>query len=222
MSTKPKGGLLIAITLCLGGLAGCAGTQPLSYQGLASAAQLAPNPQDKDGHIPFLYAADGIDWQQYTSIILDPVTIYSGPDQQFGDTSDANKIELANYMQAQFSQSLKTKYAMVTVPGSNTLRIHLTLAGIETNTPVLATLSKVVPAGVLLNGAQTARGKEGSFAGSVSYAVEIYDSSSNRLLRAFVSKQYPWAENVADSFGTLDASKAGIRNGAAALLAQLR
>ncbi|MEA3098850.1 DUF3313 family protein, partial [Caballeronia mineralivorans] len=68
---------------------------------------------------------------------------------------------------------------------------------------------------------QTARDKQAFFTGSVSYAVEIYDGASNHLLRAHVTKQYPWAENVAVSFTALGASRSGVRNGAEALLAQL-
>jgi uncharacterized protein DUF3313 len=48
----------------------------------------------------------------------------------------------------------------------------------------------------------SARDKQAIFSGSVSYAVEIYDSASNRLLCAYVAKQYPWAENLFASFGT--------------------
>ena len=106
MSTERMARILFPAAICLGGLAGCAGTQPSAYPGLASAAELAPNPQDKDGHIPFIYTADDPDWRQYTAFILDPVTIYSGPDAQFGDTSQSDKIALADYMQTQFSQAL--------------------------------------------------------------------------------------------------------------------
>ena len=106
-------------------------------------------------------------------------------------------------------------------PGSTTLRIHLTLTGIETNTPVLSSLTKIAPVNLVINVVQTARDKQAIFTGSVSYAVEIYDSASNQLLRAYVSKQYPFAENLFASFGTSDASRAGIRNGAKDLMAQL-
>ncbi|KAF0223158.1 MAG: hypothetical protein FD176_2129 [Rhodospirillaceae bacterium] len=86
---------------------------------------------------------------------------------------------------------------------------------------MVSTLTKVTPVTLVINVVQTVRDKPGPFSGTVSYAVELYDSTSNRPLRAYVTKQYPWAENIAASFGTLDASKAGIRNGAELLLAQL-
>jgi Protein of unknown function (DUF3313) len=218
MSTSPQVSLLLV--LCVGLLAGCATTQPVAYKGLASASGLAPNPQ-KDGHVPFRYSGDDSDWSKDTSVILDPVAVYSGPDQQFGNTSEADKTILVDYMQRQFAQALKTKYALATAPGPNTLRIHVTLTGVETTTRGLSPLTKIAPVGLVINSVKTALDKQAWFTGSVSYAVEIEDSASNRLLRAYVSKQYPAAENVAASFGTLDASKAGIRNGAQALLKQL-
>lgn len=72
-----------------------------------------------------------------------------------------------------------------------------------------------------MNTVQTVRDKQGMLSGSVSYAVEIYDSTSDHLLRAYVSKQYPAAANVFESFGKLDAARAGLRKGADDLLVQL-
>jgi len=59
------------------------------------------------------------------------------------------------------------------------------------------------------------------FTGSVIYAVEIYDAPTNRLLAAFVTKQYPGSLNVLATLGSLAAAKTGIEKGADALLAQL-
>lgn len=206
--------------LVAGALAGCA-TQPVRYQGLASAAQLAANPQDKGGHIPFAYAASNTDWSRYGAFILDPVLIYAGADGQFRDVSEKDKRELAGYMQEQFAGALKTRFTAANTPGPNILRVRVTLTGVETNVPVLGTVSKLVPAGAVMNTVQTVRDKQGMLSGSVSYAVEIYDSPSNSLLRAYVSKQYPAAANVFESFGELDAARAGIRKGADDLLVQL-
>ena len=55
------------------------------------------------------------------------------------------------------------------------------------------------------------RSKEEALSGSVSYAVEIYDAATNRLLNAYEAKQYPTAMNVNASFGASGASKVGIR-----------
>ncbi|BAI71762.1 hypothetical protein AZL_011240 [Azospirillum sp. B510] len=88
-----------------GGLAGCA-SQPVRYQGLASTEQLTANPQDKGGHLPFVYVANNTDWSKYGAFLLEPVLIYSGPDGQFGDVSDEDKRALASYIQEQFARAL--------------------------------------------------------------------------------------------------------------------
>ena len=76
--------------------------------------------------------------------------------------------------------------------------------------------------GVRPNIVQSIRGKEGSFTGSVSYAVEIYDASNNRLLNAYVTKQYPNSLNISATRGSLSAAKAGIDKGADALVARFK
>lgn len=102
------------------------------------------------------------------------------------------------------------------------MRIRLTLTGAKKNTPVLGTLSRVDIAGGLYNGVQAVRGREGSMTGSVIYAVELYDAASNKLLAAYVTKQYPNALNIASSVRPLDAAKAGIEKGAESFADQLR
>src|ERR1700680_3682134 len=104
MSNSPKE--LLALVLCSAALAGCATTHPVNYQGLASASQLAPNPQDKHGHVPYLYSAADKEGQKYSAVIVDPVIVYSGRDEQFGGTSDANKAVLAAYMEKEFAEAL--------------------------------------------------------------------------------------------------------------------
>lgn len=204
-------------------LGGCSTTHPVNYQGLASAGQLMANPKDKSGREPFRYVASDTAWPRYNAVILDPVTIYAGPDHQFGDLSENDKATLAAYAQTIFANALKAKFAAAEAsPGPDTLRVHVTLTGAETNTPIIGTLSKLAPVGLVLNTVQTARNKQAALSGSVSYAVEVFDSTTNRLLRAYVAKQYPFAQNVLASFGKLDAARAGLRSGSVALVVQLQ
>ncbi len=202
-------------------LAACTTADPIVYEGLASAAYLRPNPQDRGGRLPFEYRANA-DWRQYNKIIVEPVVIYAGRDNQFVKMQEENKAELASYMRNEFSDKLGTRFALVETPGPSTLRLRLTLTGAKTTTPILGPFSHLDVGGSVYNSIQAIRGREGSMAGSVSYAVEIFDANSNRLLRASVSKQYPNAMNVGATFSSLQASKVGIKKGAEALLAELR
>jgi len=182
-----------------------------------SSSQLAPNPRDVSGHIPYRYSTP-VDWRTYNRIIIDPVVIYQRTDRQFGDMSEDDKADLAAYMQARFAEKLLTRFTLAHDPAPNTLRLRLTLTGAATTTPVLGTLSRFDIAGGLYNGVQAIRGGEGTLTGSVIYAVEIYDTPTNRLLSAFITKQYPGSLNIPASM----AAKTGIEKGADALVAALK
>jgi hypothetical protein len=199
----------VALTMCVA-LVGCATTQPVPYAGLQSSAQLQPNSHDT-GNTPFRLARS-VEWSRYSKLMLDPVVVYAGTDQQFEDVSEPEKKELADYLRTQFSARLRSRFEMVGVPGPRTLQVRLTLTGAKTTTRGVSTLTRFDLAG---------RGKEGAFTGSVSYAVEIYDAATQEVLAAFVSKQYPNAWNLGATFSRLEAARVGIDKGAEELLGQL-
>jgi hypothetical protein len=215
---KPK--RMLTAALCIA-MTRCAGAPPVAYKDIASSSYLAPNPQDDSGRLPYRYSTP-VSWRDYRHVIIDPVVIYSGPDNQFGDMSEDDKSALASYMQDQFTKKLKTRFTLVDNAAPNTLRVKLTLTGATTTTPVLGTLLHLDLAGNIYNGVQAIRGREGMMMGDVVYAAEIYDAASNRLLSATVAKQYPNPLNIMASMGSLAASKTGIEKGADTLVAQLR
>jgi Protein of unknown function (DUF3313). len=208
---------LLPAALCAA-VAGCSTPEPVAYRGIASAPYLKPD--SKDRRIPYLYETK-VDWRQYTRTIVDHVEIYQGTDHQFGDMSPQDRATLARYMYARFSEELARRFQLTSAPGSDTLRIKLTLAGAATTTPVLGPLSRFDIAGGLYNGVQSFRGGEGTMTGSVLYAVEVRDSTTNQLLLSYISKQYPNSMNIGAAFGSLAAAKTGIDKGAEALLEQL-
>jgi hypothetical protein len=205
------------VSACLA-VAACSSSTPVDYQGLASAHQLRPA---KDDETPFQYRDNAVALANYSKILIDPVTLYDGPDAQFGSVSAEDRQIVAQYMQAKFAEILGEKFRIVTVPGPGIARLHLTLTGIETSTPVLSTLSHLAPVGVVVNGGLEAAGRNGTNFGSVSYAVELSDSATNTLLYAYVTKQTPDALDVTASIGYLDAAKEGVRIGATHLKGNL-
>ncbi|MBP1203513.1 putative lipoprotein YmbA [Duganella sp. 1411] len=214
-STAP---LLSAVCLAL---AGCASTQPVPYAGLASSSQLRPNTNDQTGRIPYNYITQA-NLRDYRNIIVDPVVVYRGQDSQFEEVTEADKAALAAYMQSEFEAKLRGRFNLTRDVGRDTLRLKLTLTGAKSSTRFLSTASRFDLAGGPYNAVQAVRGKEGAFTGSVMYAVELYDASTNQLLNAYVTKQYPGPYNLGASLGLMDASRAGVRSGAEALLAQLQ
>jgi hypothetical protein len=203
--------LAISAALCGAVLSGCASTKPKAYQELASASRLVPN----DGGNQFEYTNPNADLRHYANLILDPVSIYTGGDSQFGSVTVESRSTIAEYMQQYFSEELGKKVEMVdTTSETSTARLHLTLTGIETSTPVVSTLSHVVPVGLLVNAGLGASKHGGTFSGSVSYAAELYDATTGELVYARVSRRTPFALDITSNIGRLDAAKKGVRIGA--------
>jgi hypothetical protein len=217
MSRSVVGLFAAPIVLILGG---CAGPQPIAYSGLGSSSMLTANTQEGASRMPYRYAAP-VEWNQYTSALVEPVVIYRGGDHQFGDMSEQDKGELARYMQSEFARKLKTRFS-VDSAGARALRVKVTLTGAESTSTVLGPFLHFDIAGNVYNGVQAIRGREGAMTGYVMFGVEIFDAQTNRLLKSYVSKQYPNAMNIAAAFGSLSAAKTGIDKGADALVAQLR
>ncbi|MBO0131952.1 DUF3313 domain-containing protein [Agrobacterium burrii] len=211
----------ICLVIASGLLVSCTTADPTAYSGLASAQHLKADTSDRNGRVPYSYNS-GANWSHYDKVIVDPVTVYRGQDSQFVKVSEQDKGALASYMQSRFTQKLRTRFSVVSAPAPGTLRVHLTLTGAKTTTPVLGPFSHLDVGGGMYNAVQAFRDKEGTMTGSVSYAVEIFDTTTSTLLSAYVTKQYPNAMNVGASFGSLKASEVAIDKGAEALLSRLR
>ena len=211
-----RSGWLVAVLLAL---AGCS-TPPRVYQQLASAAELSLHPTS-DSEKPFLYRAPDFDPSHYRSVMLDPVVIYSNYDAEFAGVSAEDQRIIADYMDEQFSHMLAKSHGLIAAARPDALRIHVTLTGIEKSTPVLSTLSHVTPSGVAVNGLKSILGVHGTAFGAVTYAIEIADAATDRLLMAYIANESADALDVTASLGYLDAARAGVRRGARDLRATL-
>jgi hypothetical protein len=217
-SIKPR--LLGTAVLCATVAACASAPKPIPYSDLASASYMARNTQGDTKHVPYRYSTD-VDWRAYNKLIIDPVVVYQGSDQQFGAMSDADRTVLADYMSKRFSDTLSERFTIVTSPSADTLRLKLTLTGATKTTPAVGTFTRLDIGGNIYNGVQSVVGGRGAFTGEAIYAVEIYDARTNRLLEAYVAQRYPRPYNVKATFGALTAAEVGIKKGAEALLTQL-
>lgn len=199
-------------------LAACSGPAPVAYRDLASAAQLQPV---KDADASFQYLSPTAELARYPKLLIDPVAVYAGGDAQFGSVAAADQRAMAEYMQQKFAEALGTRFQLVAAPEPGTLRVRLTLTGLETSTPVISTVTHLAPMGLALNTGLEADGDNGTFFGSVTYAAELSDAMSGALLYAYVTRQTPDALDVTASFGSLAAAREGVRIGAAHLTQKL-
>lgn len=201
---------LVASGLIALGLSACA-SGPNEMSGLRSAEKLQPNPTNPNG---LIYKRPGVDFKQFTKFIIPPVEVYSGADANFSNATEQEKQQIVDLMQREFTGALAERYAIVTSPGPGVARIKLTLAGIETNTPVLATAARVIPIGLAINAISATAGQQGMFMGSVTYAIEIFDSQSGELIAAALERRSPSAIDITATLGRIDAARSAVRDGA--------
>jgi hypothetical protein len=189
---------------------GCSTSEPKPFTDLASATDLHQSTGDKREYV---YKSNVLDLSAYKSFFVQPVVIYHGTDAQFGGMSTEDRKILSDYMQKAFSTALpKPENSLAALP--NVAKVVVTLTGAEASTPVLSTIVRVTPVGLLANAIQAGRGADGTFFGSVTYAVEISDAKSGQLICAYVKKSYPNALDITSSVGYLDAAKTGITKAA--------
>jgi len=206
------------IPVCVALLAAaCSSESPLPKQSAAAGqAKMEPSPTFANTE---RFVQPGVDLKKYNAFIIDPVDIYTGPDAQFGDVSPDDQKAIADFTNKEFVRVLGKGYKIVHAPGPHVMRIHLTLAGIEKTTPALATVTHVLPAGIVMNSVKSASGQGGSFMGSVVLAGDFYDSTTNQLVASMVTRQGPNAMDLTTVVSELDAAKAGVTQSAENLLA---
>jgi len=187
-------------------LTGCA-SGPKPIEGLESSSKLQASTEYQDA---LVYKKDGVNGKKYVKFFFEPVVIYKGLDAQFNNVSEDDKKITADFIMNEFTRVIKDKYPVVDKPAPDVMRIRLTLAGIETTKPALATVTRVIPIGLAMNLGKSAAGMSGSFMGSVTMSGEFYDSETNTLIFAFLTKRGPNAMDVTTMMTGLDATKKSV------------
>ena len=137
------------------------------------------------------YVREDVDYRKYTAFMIDYVAVYHGPDSELNDVSTEDAADMAIFMRKEFMRVLGEKYPIVNAPAPNAARIHLTLLGMESTRPGLATVTHLAPMGLALNMVKGTTGGKGSFMGSVTLEADIYDSMTNQLIASVVTNQRP-------------------------------
>jgi hypothetical protein len=180
----------IALTaLMMVALTGCAVTEqskPDTVQTtgfLSDYSELKPGKKDQ---MLLVYFAPDVDWAQYNKVILDPVQVWDSADSQ---VSAQDQKTLSSYYYNALHQNLSKNFTMVTQPGPGVLRVRIALTNPSTATPVLRTISVIVPQARLLGAAKNLATGSYAFVGTAQSEGEILDSVTGRRLAAAVDRR---------------------------------
>ncbi len=206
-------GALIGV-LTVAGLAGC--TTAEMTQRPADMASVSAMRQDPDRPGAWLYKVQNVDFKQYSRFIIEPASIYRGPEASFAGLSDSQLNELAAMLTAESRRALGDSYAVTTRPTPGTARIVQKIVSVEEGSSGTSG-SRILPIGAVSNAVQGAPGGSGGFTGSLVVATEIYDAQTSKLLAAAVRRYTPPVFDVDATMSSMDTARTGVRQAAADL-----
>ncbi len=156
-------------------------------------------------------------WSQYNKVLIDPVTFWGGDSTKL---SAADQQMLVNYFSQQLKEKLGEKFQIVNQAGPGVMKLDVALTDAETATPVMRSISMIVPqAHMLANLKYLATGSM-PFVGAAQAEAKITDSTSGQILAMAVDKrigggsfttgfQWQWgdAENAVNHWAELMADR---------------
>lgn len=118
-------------------------------------------------------------WTSYKKVLITPVTFWGGDTTQ---VSPSDQHALVDYFTQQVHEQLGKKYEIVRQPGHGVMKIDIAMTDAEAATPVLRSVSMLVPqAHVLANLKYLATGTF-PFVGGAQAEIRISDSVSGKVL----------------------------------------
>jgi hypothetical protein len=155
-------------------------------------------PQDRS-YSPLLgYFDEDANWRSYDKMWLAPVTLWGAAEDSFGSNEQDRKRLVQNFyglLHREFSKD----YQMVSEPGSGTLAARVAVTEGGKPTPVLDTVTSIVPqtrVATTLGGYAT--GKP-AFTGAIQMEFKVNDSLTGALLAAGIDKRVG-EKRMLDSF----------------------
>jgi len=133
------------------------------------------------GQANMRYVNSSAQWSQYKKIIIDPVTFWAGDTTK---VSTADQQALSNYFYQSLQKQLATKFQVVDQPGPGVMRLQAALIDAETATPVLRTISMLIPQARALATLKYIATDTYPFVGGAEAEAKITDSVSGMLLAA--------------------------------------
>jgi Protein of unknown function (DUF3313) len=150
---------------------------------LKDEGQLRPGKKDQ---ALLVYFNPNADWRKYNKVMIDPVTVGLGPEHQ---VSEQDQQMLSSYYHNKMEEDLATRFTIVQQPGPDVMRVRAALTDATTATPVLRTISVVIPQARILGAAKNLATGTYAFVGAAQSEGEVLDSMTGERLAAAVDRR---------------------------------
>jgi len=169
--------------------------------------KLTPGGKDQAG---LRYINPSAQWTNYSKVKIEPVTFWGGDSTAVSAT---DQQVLVNYFSQQLKEQVGKKLEIVDSAGPGVLKLTVAMTDAETATPVLRSISMIIPQAHMLSNLKYLATGTFPFVGGAQVEAKITDSVSGDLLAAVADKrigggsfttgfQWQWgdAENVIDKW----------------------
>jgi len=143
------------------------------------------------------YVNSSATWGSYNKIMIEPVTYWADNDSKL---SSSEQQILCDYFYNVLQQDIGKNFTIVNEPGPGVAKLTVALSDATSATPVLRTISVIVPQAHALNLIKAGLTGTYAFVGSATGEAKLTDSVSGQLLAA-------WADQ---RFGTAAVRNAGV------------
>lgn len=150
-------------------------------------------------------------------MLIAPVTFWGGDSTKIS-TSDQQM--LVNYFSQQLKEQLRQKFEIVNQPAPGAMKLDVAITDAETATPLLRSISMIVPQAHMLANLKYLAAGSMPFVGAAQAEAKVTDSVSGQLLALVVDKrigggsfttgfQWQWgdAENAVNHWAELAAKR---------------
>jgi hypothetical protein len=145
--------------------------------------RLTPGTEDQLG---LRYVRPGVDWRKYKAVLIEPVTFWG--DEEGGASAEVRQ-DLVNEFETVLKQEFGKQFQVVNRPGPGVMTLAVGMTKAESATPVLRSISMIVPqARALSTGAYLVTGQF-PFVGTAQVEGKVEDSVSGQVLAAIVDKR---------------------------------
>jgi hypothetical protein len=139
----------IAALAVVAALGACAETKQVAMKEPPPASAVLPDPallqRGTSGEVSEVYLNPDVRWASYTKVMLDPVTIWTGPGSDMAKASPKEQKALADAFYTELHNAVAKRCEVVTEPSPGTMRWHVALVDATSANPFLNTISTYEP-----------------------------------------------------------------------------
>lgn len=147
-------------------------------------ARLVPGENDEQAGLK--YINPNANWARYQKVMIEPVTFWG---DQNTDLAETDQQALVDFFSQELNKTMAEKFEVVSQPGPDVMKIAVALTDSEAATPVLRSLTMIVPQARVLSTLKYLATDTFPFIGSAQAEAKVKDSVTGEVLGAFIDKR---------------------------------